>query len=323
MKELIYKLDTKDKKILYHLNSNARQPLSQISKKVGLSQEVVNYRIKKLEDNNIITNYQLIVNLSKLGIFQFKICLSLQHITSKVLTQIISKLKLKEEIKWIASSSGNWDIIISAEASSISQIDKIKNETIEAFENYINEKSVAILVQGSTYNRDYLLETPEKSKERIIMKESNPIKLDKIELEILKELSKNARTSVIEIATKLKTTARIISYNIQQLQKKEIILGFKIAINYELLGIKFYKTFIYLDKPESKKVEALNTFLENHKNVIHNGKVLGNWDLEPEFETYSEQEFDSILTKIKDNFPDIIKKIDIITIQQEHKFLYF
>ncbi len=53
------------------------------------------------------------------------------------------------------------------------------------------------------------------------MKESSIIKLQDIELKILKELSKNARISSVEIATKLKTTARIVTYNIQQLQKKK------------------------------------------------------------------------------------------------------
>jgi len=322
MTQNIYKLDLKDKKILYYLNTNARQSNAQIAKKIGLSAEVVNYRIKKLEENNIITSYQLIANLSKLGIYQFKICLSLQHITSKILDKIIQDLKEKEEIKWIVLCSGSWDLIISAEAYSISQINQIKNKTIEAFEDHIDQKAIAILVEGQTYSRNYLLENSKSSKERTIMKESNPIKLNKTELEILYCLSKNARASVVEIATKLKSTARIIAYNIKQLEKKEIILGYKIAINYKKLGIKFHKTFIHLDNSNAKRITDILTYLGNHENVIHNGKVLANWDLEPEFETFSNQEFNEILTIIKDNFFDIIKKIDIITIQKEHKFVY-
>ena len=100
-------------------------------------------------------------------------------------------------------------------------------------------------------------------------------------------------------------------------------MGFKIAINYEKLGIKFYKTFIYLENPKQEKINQLISFFESHKNIIHHVKVLGNWDLEPEFEVYSAQEFNNILTQIKDNFSSIIKKIDIITISKEYKFVYF
>ncbi len=323
MVKKIYKLDLKDKKILYELDSNARQSFSQIARKVGLSTEVVNYRIKKLEDEKIITNYQPIVNLSKLGIFQFKICLSLQHIKSKILTQIINILKEKPEIKWIASCNGNWDIIISAETSSIQKIDQIKNETMILFENHIDKKAIAILVEASTFNRNYLLGSKSTKKERVIMEDSGIIRIKDIELKILKELSQNARKSAVEIATKLNTSARVIAYYIQQLLKKEIILGFKIAINYEKLNIKFYKVFIYLDNPTQTKITELTTYLKNQKNTIHHSKVLGNWDFEPEFETCSEQEFNQIIITIKDKFSDIIKKTETITIQQEHKFVYF
>ena len=75
-----YKLDLKDRRILYELDSDSRQPCSKIAKKLGTSTEVVNYRIKRLEEENIITHYLIIVNLSKLKTLQFKICLSLQHL---------------------------------------------------------------------------------------------------------------------------------------------------------------------------------------------------------------------------------------------------
>lgn len=318
-----YPLDLKDRKILYELNSNARLSCSQIGKKVGLSTEVVNYRIKKLEDENIITQYQLIVNLSKLDVLQFKICLSFQHIISENLKKIIDKLKNKKEVKWIVSSNSNWDLIISLETNSITGIDILKNEILSLFKDYINKKAISILVEASTYNRNYLLDTKSLRKERIIMKAGKKIRLDKLDLDILKQLSENARKSVVDIATELKTTARIINYHIKQLIKNEVILGFKIALNYEKLGIKFYKTFIYLDNPKKERINQLIEFFEGHKNIIHHVKVLGNWDLEPEFEVYSEQEFNNILIDIKDNFSDIIKNMDIITISKEHKFVYF
>ena len=70
-------------------------------------------------------------------------------------------------------------------------------------------------------------------------------------------------------------------------------------------------------------MKSLVNFFVYHKNIIHNVKVLGNWDFEPEIEVFSEAEFDKIITEIKNNYSDIIKKIDVITILKEHKFVYF
>ena len=317
------KLDLKDKKILYELDSNARQSCSQIAKKVGLSTEVVNYRIKKLEEE-IITQYQLIVNLSKLGILQFKICLLLQHLTSEKLNKIITELKKNNAVKWIVSTRGNWDLIISLETDSIEKIDSLKNEILSMFSNHINKKAISILVEASTYSRDYLVDSESPIKrERIIMKQDKTIKLDNLDFNILKQLGQNARKSIVDIATELDTHVRIINYRIKQMVKNEIILGFKIALNYDKLGIKFYKIFVYLDDSKDEKIKKLVSYLASNKNVIHHVKVLGNWDLEPEFEFYSEEEFDEAITNLKDNFSDIIKNLDIITISKEHKFFYF
>lgn len=318
-----YKLDLKDRKILYELDANARQSCSQIAKKVGLSTEVVNYRIKKLEEENIITQYQLIANLSALGILQFKICLSLEHITSEKLKNVIERLKKNKSVKWIISCEGNWDLVLSLEANSVNEIDKLKNEVLGLFQGNIGKKSISILVEASTYTREYLLDKRESTKERIIMKSYEKRELDKTDFEILKQLSENARMPIIEIAKNLKLSERVVNYRIKQMLKNKIIFGFKIALNYEKLGIKFYKLFIDIESSEEKSADLVMKYLDSNKNIIHQVKVLGNWDLEPEFEFKSEEEFRETLKNLKDKFPDLIKRVDVITISQEHKFVYF
>ena len=49
-------LDLKDRKILYELDKNSRQSFADIAKKVRLSKEVVQYRVKRLQDEGYI-NY--------------------------------------------------------------------------------------------------------------------------------------------------------------------------------------------------------------------------------------------------------------------------
>jgi len=317
-----FKLDLKDRKILYELDLNSRESCSKIGKKVGLSSEVVNYRIKKLDEEKIITHYQTIVNFSKLNIIQFKICLSFQHLKSEKLKEIIEVLKKNKSVKWIASCNGNWDMLITLETDSFEKIDVLKSEVLALFSGYINQKAISILVEASTHNRDYLLDRNLRS-ERIIMNKDKVVKLDETDLEILKYLAENSRKQIIDIAISLGISERIVNYKIKQLVKNKVITGFKIAINYEKLGIKFFKTFIYLDNPSELKIKEIVNYLKKYPNVIHYVKVLGNWELEPEFEVYTEERFNEILNEIKDRFSDVIKKVDIITIEKEHKFVYF
>jgi DNA-binding Lrp family transcriptional regulator len=320
----IKKLDTKDRRILYELDLNARQPSSRIAKKLGLSPEVVNYRIKRLEEEGIITRYNIVLDLTKIGIIQFKVCLSLQHLTSMKLKDIIDKLKEISSVKWIVSCNGNWDIIVSAEVYSIFEVNTTRDSILKLFRGHINKKALAIAVNASVYNRRYFLQdTDMQEKPRIILSDNKKADIDEIDFKILQVLAENARKPSIEIAREIKTTPRTVAYRIKQMIKNKIITGFRIVIDYEKLGIHFYKTFIYFDNHDQERLNSLIRYLEQNNNVIIYGKTVGNWDIEPEFEVFSEAEFNKIIEQIKDNFSDIIKNIEVVTISREHFFTLF
>lgn len=317
-------LDKTDKKILYELDLNARVPCSKIAKKMRLSLGVVNYRIKRLEKEKFIVNYQIVVNLSKTGILQFKLCLALQHMNSEKLNQIINVLKEKEEVKWIVSCKGNWDMLISFETCNLDGIEELKNETLALFAGYMQKRAISILIEAEVYNRDYIIDDKSLiSDKKIIMKKDKPIKLSTLDWEILRRLNKNSRAHIVEIANDLKQSARVINYRIKQLIKNKILAGFKIGLNYDKVGLKFYKILIYLDNPSNNNMKKLIAYFHHHKNIINYGRFLANWDFEVEFEVFSEDEFDEALEKIKNKFSDIIRKVEVITISKEYKFVYF
>ncbi len=75
-------MDIIDKKILEELQKNSSQPLSELSKKVGLSNTPCWNRIKKLEEEKIIKSKSIIIDNKKLiyqllffYLFQYKIIL--------------------------------------------------------------------------------------------------------------------------------------------------------------------------------------------------------------------------------------------------------
>ena len=63
-----YKLDETDRKILYYLVNNARMPYMEIARECGISGAAVHQRIKKLEDNGVISGSQMMVKPGALGL---------------------------------------------------------------------------------------------------------------------------------------------------------------------------------------------------------------------------------------------------------------
>jgi Lrp/AsnC family leucine-responsive transcriptional regulator len=61
-------LDKKDRLILQALMQDARQSLSALGKRIGLSQPAVSERVKKLEEAGVIEGYGARVNLRSVGL---------------------------------------------------------------------------------------------------------------------------------------------------------------------------------------------------------------------------------------------------------------
>src|SRR4030042_5654237 len=83
------KIDLKDRKILYELDSNCRQSNTQIGKKVGLKKDVVAYRIKRMQDEEVIKNFWTAINTFKLGYQVFRIYINFQYVSSHIKEKII------------------------------------------------------------------------------------------------------------------------------------------------------------------------------------------------------------------------------------------
>ena len=73
--------DETDVEILRVLNLNARIPVIEISKKVGLSAKQVSARIKRMENTGIIVGYRTMFDLQKLGYLYYKLIIKVKNLT--------------------------------------------------------------------------------------------------------------------------------------------------------------------------------------------------------------------------------------------------
>ena len=93
-------LDLFDKKIIYELEKDSSQQASRIAKKIKRSKEFVNFRIHRLEKENIILGYSAIVDMAKLEYITLRIYIKWQnmmvHFTRKVTGKIIKYLTSKK-----------------------------------------------------------------------------------------------------------------------------------------------------------------------------------------------------------------------------------
>ena len=152
----MYKLDLKDRKILYELDLNCRQSNAQIGKKVGLKRDVVNYRIKKLEENGIIKNYWTLIDTFRLGYDVFRIYINFQYVSSDIKEKIIQYFVNYPNSWVVASEKSEIDLDVVVWVKDIFEFYQFWEKTLDLYENHFAKYSISIYIQGIVYKKSYL-----------------------------------------------------------------------------------------------------------------------------------------------------------------------
>lgn len=314
------KLDLTDKKILYELDLNARIPATQLARKLRMSREKVNYRINNLLENNLIKKFVCMINPSKLGYSIYKMFFKFQNMAKSKEKEVISWLIKNNYVYWVASAQGRWDLNITIFAKDINHFDQILSQFISKYGKYILEQEFNTTLVAGIMSKDWLLKEHKLvSKITYVGGAIENIRIDRIDVEILKILANNARMSSTEIARRINSTERIVVYRIKELERKKIILGYTTSLNLELLGMQFFKAIVNLNFISKETKEKIITYCQNNPNMGFFIFCAGSWPLELELIVKDNREFYYEMEELRRAFSEI-KGYETIIFPIEHKF---
>ena len=137
---------------------------------------------------------------------------------------------------------------------------------------------------------------------------------------IIKIISNNDRIPLYKIAIKMNMTAEAIAYRLKQLQKKNIVQGFRAKINMELLGYQYYNIIFRLKK--FNNIEKMFKYFQSNLNIVFFVKSLGTYDVGIDLQVKNIDELRSILVNIKQLFHEDIESYQSILIFKEYKLSY-
>ncbi|MBS3118685.1 Lrp/AsnC family transcriptional regulator [Candidatus Woesearchaeota archaeon] len=316
-------LDLKDRKILYQLDTDCRQTNNEIGKKVGLSKQVVDYRIKRFLKEGIIPRFATVVDTYKLGFSKYKIYLSLENASKEVIKQMIDFLKSHDKTEWIATCSGKWDIIAGYIVKDVYEFNNALKELDERFSQFISIRETTISLSVPHWRKEYLVNDKEPHKVVFQGGQSGDYKIDKIDEEILKLLVNNARMPITEIAQRLKTTPRIINYRIKNLKKDKIILINRIFLDLNKFNWIYCKALLKFKSLTNQKYNQFSQHCNNLNNLTYIINSIGSWDVELDFEIEDFNKFNQVMLELRDKFSDIIKHYDFVIVMNEDKLDYY
>jgi len=314
------KIDLKDRKILYYLDLDCRQSNTQIGKKVGLKKDVVSYRIKRMQDEGIITNYWTTINTFRLGYNVFRVYINFQYVSSKIKEEIIQYFVNYPNSWVVATIKGEIDLDVVIWVKDIYEFYQFWDKTLDKYQDYFEEYFISIYIQARVYKKSYLLpdEKDESGKEMCKMSCSGKsVEIDEIDYKLLNELAVNARAPLIELAAKLNYSSQSVNYRIKNLVKSGVITAFRVDVDLSKLDLHSYKVDIYLKDHKLKK--SVVDFLKDKSYLEYINFAIGWSDLEPEFVVKDFDELLFILDEINTKFSGVIKKQSFFITEALHK----
>ena len=153
-------MDNIDKKILEELQKNSSQPLSELSKKVGLSNTPCWNRIKKLEEEKIIKSKSIIIDNKKINLsITVFLSISIQNHTTEWLKnfqKIVNKYDQIIEVHRLTGSNSDYQITILS--PSIEEYDNFQQRLIKEIEctNMSSHISLHTIKKNYKYPLDYI-----------------------------------------------------------------------------------------------------------------------------------------------------------------------
>jgi len=312
-------------KLLYELDQDSRRSLSQISKKVHMSEQVISYNLTNFKKKKIISNFFTVLDISKLNYTSYCLMIQLTKTNQDKFNEIISYFKNYPNLLWLAKCGGRFDLIIDIMAKNIIDFDNQLITIRTKFSNQIQNYTILTIIDVLHFGRNYLIDKKREIKQKIpsFEKKLSLVNIDKIDKKILEKISEDGRIPLLDIAKKLKLSGNTISNRIKKMKKIGLIQGFKPLINLDKIYIESYKIIIKLQNITLDKEKKIKSFAHSDSRIVFLVKTVGEWDIELEIEVKSREELQKMIMKLRDSFPEMIKEIETIPIYQDYRYNYF
>ena len=313
-------IDLKDRKILYELDLNARQSDAAIGRKVDLSKDVVNRRIRKLIEKGVIKYFYTIVDATRLGYISGRFIIKFQHDTPEKEIEMINLLIAKPYTWWIGRIEGQRDLCFTIWAKDTYDLYDIIREIQQEFKWLIKDFVPGIYAKFYQYRRAYLLNKQTDNSKPVMTCFREVADFDQTDINLLKIIAADARIPTTDIASRLHVTSDTVRMRLKKLIDKKIIQGFRAALDLRNLGYLWYK--IQLDLEDVSKISNIIHYAHIHPNIVYAYEVIGGYDLELELEVENYEQFKKILDQIRGMFSKEIRYCDHFLFSEEFKIIY-
>ncbi|MCT4559715.1 MAG: Lrp/AsnC family transcriptional regulator [Pelagimonas sp.] len=122
-------MDEIDTKLLAALSENARIPISDLARKIGIARTTVQTRIDRLMEQGVIAGFTVRRGAALRPPLQATALISVEP---RAAPAVLSRLKTLDEVESVHTTSGRFDLLVTLSAQSTERLDQVLDQIGEA-----------------------------------------------------------------------------------------------------------------------------------------------------------------------------------------------
>jgi Lrp/AsnC family leucine-responsive transcriptional regulator len=210
-------------------------------------------------------------------------------------------LKLTKRLSGNAELDGDFDIAFIVWAENVCAFEAVYDQVIERFSDIFLVKDFSIGTKIEYLKHKYFIGATER-KVCTLVNTCPSATLDRLDRDILADLNDEGRATLVKLANKYGTSAKVVAERIKRLERLRIIIGYDVKLTHAILGHSHQKAFLQLNDTSKEARAKLGVLPPPLPAVIFIVKALGSYDLE--FEMIEEQhgQFHALMRTLRGRF---------------------
>ena len=313
-----------DHNLVFLRSENARMSFKEIARIVKKSPQLIKYNISVLEKEGILHDPFYIFDYSHFGLIVFRVYFKGVYIKEQDKLRVITELRQNPYVLAIYDLIGEFDLGVEFAAPNPSKFNKEFKKIITA-NPLLKEYKIVLNIVTHIYPRNYLVNSTELItlyNQKIVGGDREKEQFTPEEMTVLRILLYHPTIRYTSLAKESDLNVKTAKLILRNLTKRNIIRGCKFLIDKNALDITKSRLFLKLHNLDLEHESRFLDYLHDLAGVIQLNKTVGDWDVEIDLESLDKSGVRYIISKLREEFSDLIAGFNLIEVYEYHKRTY-
>src|SRR3989344_624690 len=303
-------MDLIDQKIIERLENDPRCSVSQIARSIRQSQQVVDFRMKRLQKNKVISRFATIINLHRLGYEHLRIFFQFnaKEITNE---EIFTYLQHQKNIYWTARIGGKYDLIVVLIIHTFRDYDVFMNDFNARFPGLVKDVTGCQVLQHTLYRHKNFTNVHESIQ---YGSGEQHHEIDVLDHKILSTIKNDCRFSALSLGKSLNVSYKTIQNRIKNLEQEQVIIGYRLF--FKDITQKAFILLLSFKNYSRHDEEKLLAYCAEEECITQTLRLFGRWHLFLHIRIEDNENLQETLIRIRDKYR-IIDDYEIIPVFED------